>query len=310
MDYHDYYKTLGVARDADEKAIRKAYRDLARRFHPDMNPGDKTAEAKFKDINEAYEVLSDADKRAKYDQLGASYQQYARSGANPGGFDWTSWAANSQGQPYGGSGGFDGSGDFSDFFSTIFGFGGGNARTRQQTRQPIRGRDAEQPIEVTLEEVYSGTTRTIKRGEKQTKIRIPAGAQDGTRIRVPGQGELGVAGGPPGDLFLVVARRPHSLFKTRENQTDLNLDQKIDLYSAVLGGEVLVPTLSGDVKLRIAEGTQSGQWLRISKRGLPDLRTPEMFGDLYVRVLVQVPTNLTADERDLFERLAALRAGS
>ena len=304
MEYHDYYKTLGVGRDADEKAIRKAYRELARRYHPDMNPGDKSAEAKFKDINEAYEVLSDADKRAKYDQLGASYQQYARSGANPGGFDWTTWAANAQGQPYGA--GFDNSGDFSDFFSTIFGFGG-NTRTRQ-TRQPIRGRDAEQPIEVTLEEVFSGTTRTIKRGEKQTKIRIPAGAQDGTRIRVPSQGEPGIAGGPPGDLFLVVARRPHPSFKVRENQIDLNLDQKVDLYTAVLGGEILVPTLNGDVKLRIAEGTQSGQWLRISKRGLPDLRAPETFGDLYVRVLVQVPTTLTAEERELFERLSALRS--
>jgi len=306
MEYHDYYKTLGVARDADEKAIRKAYRELARRYHPDMNPGDKSAEAKFKEINEAYEVLSDADKRVKYDQLGASYQQYARNGANPGGFDWSTWAANNQGQPFGG-GGFDSSGEFSDFFSTIFGFGGGGTRTRQ-ARQPIRGRDAEQPVEVTLEEVFSGTTRTIKRGNKQTKIRIPAGAQDGTRIRVPAQGEPGIAGGPPGDLFLVVARKPHPLFRVRDNQTDLNLDQKVDLYTAVLGGEILVPTLNGDVKLRIAEGTQSGQWLRISKRGLPDLRSPETFGDLYVRVLVQVPTNLTAEERELFERLAGLRA--
>jgi curved DNA-binding protein len=307
MEYHDYYKTLGVGRDADEKAIRKAYRELARRFHPDMNPGDKAAEDKFKEINEAYEVQSDADKRAKYDQLGASYQQYARSGANPGGFDWTTWAANNQGQPFGGSG-FDSSGDFSDFFSTVFGFGGGGARTRQ-ARQPIRGRDAEQLIEVTLEEVFSGTTRTIKRDNKQTKIRIPAGAQDGTRIRVPAQGEPGIAGGPPGDLFLVVARKPHPLFKVRDNQTDLNLDQKVDLYTAVLGGEILVPTLNGDVKLRIAEGTQSGQWLRISKHGLPDLRAPETFGDLYLRVLVQVPANLTPEERELFERLAALRAG-
>lgn len=305
MEYHDYYKTLGVERTADEKAIRKAYRELARRFHPDVNPSDKTAEAKFKEINEAYEVLSDADKRAKYDQLGASYQQYARGGS-PGGFDWSSWAANQQ---YGGTSNsgfdFDNNGDMSDFFTNIFGGG----RTRQQTyKQPIRGRDVEQPIEVTLEEAYSGTTRVLKRGEKQTKIRIPAGAHDGTRIRVAGEGEAGYANGQPGDLFLIVSIKPHPVFKIRENKIDLDTELKVDLYTAVLGGEVLVPTLGNDVKLRIAEGTQSGKTLRISRRGMPQLNAPETFGDLYARVLVQVPTTLTPEERGLFERLAAMRS--
>lgn len=304
MEYHDYYKTLGVERSADEKAIRKAYRELARKYHPDVNPNDKAAESKFKEINEAYEVLSDADKRAKYDQLGASYQQFARGGGNTGGFDWSSWAANQQ---YGGSpgGGFEyDSGDMSDFFTNIFGGG----RTRQTYKQPIRGRDVEQPIEVTLEEAYGGTTRILKRGEKQTKIRIPAGAHEGTRIRVAGEGEPGFANGQPGDLYLIVSLKPHPLFKVRENKVDLDTELRVDLYTAVLGGEVLVPTLGGDVKLRIAEGTQSGKTLRISRRGMPHLNAPETFGDLYAKVLVQVPTNLSTEERSLFEQLAALHS--
>ena len=230
-----------MERTADEKAIRKAYRELARKFHPDVNPGDTSAEGKFKEINEAYEVLSDADKRSKYDQLGSSYQQYARNGA-PGGFDWGSWAANQQ---YGGAqgGGFEQGADMSDFFSTIFG-GTGGTRQRQQTyKQPIRGRDVEQPVEVTLEEAYNGTTRTIQRGAKQTKIRVPAGAQEGTRIRIAGEGEPGFASGQPGDLFLVVPLKADPRFKVRDNKIDLESDLRIDLYTVVLGGEVIVPTL-------------------------------------------------------------------
>ncbi len=303
MEYHDYYKTLGVERGADEKAIKKAYRDLARKFHPDVNPGDKSAESRFKEINEAYEVLSDADKRAKYDQLGASYQQYARNGGS--GFDWSTWAAN---QNYSGAPGanyeFEQGADMSDFFSTIF----GNNRTRQTYRQPIKGRDVEQPIEVTLDEVYNGTTRVLKRGEKQTKIRIPAGAHEGTRIRVAGEGEPGVANGPAGDLFLIVSLKSHPTFKVRDSKTDLDAELRVDLFTAVLGGEVIVPTLGSDVKLRIAPGTQSGKILRISKRGMPHLNAPDTFGDLYVRVLIQVPADLTTEEKALFEQLAALRA--
>jgi curved DNA-binding protein len=305
VEYRDYYKILGVERNSDEKAIRKAYRDLARRYHPDVNPGDKGAESKFKEINEAYEVLSDSDKRAKYDQLGSSYQQYARggNGAGAGGFDWSNWAA-ANGGGAGGASGYD-SGDMSDFFSTIF---GSRTRTQQRTTQMARGRDVEQAIEITLEEVYAGTNYTVKRGDKQTKIRIPPGAQDGTRIRVPGQGDPGAGGGPAGDLFLVVSRKPHPLFKVRETETDLDIDLKIDFYTALLGGEVLVPTLNGDVKLRIAEGTQSGRLLRISKRGLPELHEPDMLGDLYARVLIQIPTELSLTERDMFRELAAMRA--
>jgi curved DNA-binding protein len=301
MDQRDYYKTLGVDRNADAKTIRKAYRELARKYHPDVNPNNKEAEQKFRDINEAYEVLSDADKRAKYDQFGANFAQQGRGGN--GDFDWSRWAGTStSGGNYGApGGGFDG--DLGDIFGSFF----GGTRTRTSQRVPTKGRDVEQPIEVTLEEAHDGTTRVIRRGERQTKIRIPAGAREGTKIRVQGEGETGVGGGPAGDLLLVVTLKPHPVFKVRENHIDLETDLKVDLYRAVLGGEVSVPTLNGEVKLRIPEGTQSGKLLRASKRGMPVLNQPEQIGDLYARVLVQVPTDLTHEERELFEKLAALR---
>ncbi len=304
MEYRDYYKILGVDRNASEKEIKKAYRKLARQYHPDMNPGDKTAEKTFKEINEAYEVLSDADKRAKYDQLGANYQQWQRMGGQgAGGFNWSDWMAG--GTP-GGSYRVEfhegGGPDFSDFFSSIF---GGGTRTRETYRQPIRGRDLEQPIEITLEEAFKGTERVLNRGGKRRTIRIPPGAREGTRIRVANEGEPGYAGGQQGDLFLIVSIKPHPAFERQED--DLYTDLKVDLYTAVLGGEVYVPTLAGDVKLRIPPGTQSGQTIRINGRGMPHLKNPDQKGDLYARVLVQIPTNLSAEERTLFERLAELR---
>jgi curved DNA-binding protein len=284
MEYQDYYKVLGVERTADAKTIKKAYRDLARKYHPDANPSDKTSEARFKQINEAYEVLSDADKRAKYDQLGPNYQRQ-------GGVNWGDY-----------SGGNPGADPFSDFFTSIFGAG----RQRETAyKQPIRGRDTEQPIEISLEEAYHGTDRVLNRGNKRRTIRIPAGSRDGTRIRVAGEGEPGYANGQPGDLFLVVNVKSHPIFERRED--DLYTDLKVELFTAVLGGEIVVPTLAGDVKLRIPPGTQSGRTFRLSERGMPLLRQGEEKGDLYARVLIQVPVNLTDEERELFQQLANLR---
>jgi curved DNA-binding protein len=307
MEYQDYYKLLGVDKNADEKAIKKAYRNLARQFHPDLNPNDKTAEKHFKEINEAYEVLSDADKRAKYDQLGSNYQQWQRMGGqnNQAGFNWGNWAANN---PGGATGGYrstdfnEGGADFSDFFSTIFGGGG---RTRESYKQPIRGRDLEQPIEVTLEEAYKGTERVLNRGGKRRTIRITPGVKEGTRIRVAGEGEPGYANGPSGDLFLVVNMKPDPNFERQDD--DLYMDLKVGVYKAVLGGEVHVQTLAGDVKLRIPAGTQSGKTIRIAGRGMPKLSQPDQKGDLYARVLIQVPTNLSDEEHAIYERLVALR---
>jgi curved DNA-binding protein len=294
MEYRDYYKVLGVPRNADEKTIQKAFRKLARQYHPDLNPGDKEAEKQFKELNEAYEVLSDSDKRAKYDQLGSNYSQWQRSGSQ-GGFNWGEWSAPNSSNAYGGT-------DFSDFFSTIFGGG----RQRDPYKQPIRGRDLEQAIEITLEESYKGTERILNRGGKKKTVRIPAGATDGTRIRVSGEGESGYAGGTQGDLFLVVSVKTDPNFERHDD--DLYTDLKVNLYTSVLGGEVYVNTLSGSVKLRIPPGTQSGKTIRIAERGMPRLRHPDQRGDLYARVLIQVPTNLNDEERALFEQLASLRS--
>jgi len=303
MEYQDYYKLLGVEKSANEADIKKAYRKMARKYHPDLNPTDKTAEKHFKEINEAYEVLSDADKRAKYDQLGSNYQQWQRNGGqNQGGFNWGEYAQG------GSTGGFrvdydQGGPDFSDFFSTIFGGGG---RARETYKQPIKGRDLEQTIEISLEEAFKGTERVLNRsGKKKKTIRIPPGATDGTRIRVAAEGETGYAGGQQGDLFLVVTVKPHPNFERHDD--DLHTDLKISLYIAVLGGEAFIPTLAGNVKVRIPAGTQSGKTIRINERGMPRLRQPEEKGDLYARVLIQVPTNLTPEEKVLFEQLAALR---
>jgi curved DNA-binding protein len=301
MEYRDYYKVLGVEKNADEKEIQKAFRKLARQYHPDLNPNDKDAEKHFKEINEAYEVLSDSDKRAKYDQLGSSYNQWQqRGGQNAGGFNWGDW---SNAGNYGGSYNYntEGGADFSDFFSTIF----GGRQQRDTYRQATRGRDIEQSIEITLEEAYKGTERVLNRGGKKKTIRIPAGATDGTRIRVSGEGETGFGGGSQGDLYLVVTVRPEPNFERKDD--DLYADLKISLFTAVLGGEVYVPTLAGSVKVRIPAGTQSGKTIRIADRGMPRLRQPDQKGDLYARVLIQVPTNLSEEERNIFEQLRDMR---
>jgi curved DNA-binding protein len=310
MDYVDYYKTLGVERGASKDDIRKAYRRLARQYHPDLNPGDKSAEDKFKALNEAYEVLSNEEKRRKYDQLGQSYQQWQRMGGQPGGFDWSTWMSGQQ------PGGFRvdysdadmGSGDlFSEFFRSIFGGdvrepGGGRRRAQ---RQAIRGRDLELPVQITLEEAYQGTSRTIQAKNRQLTVKIPVGSYDGTRIRLRGQGEPGYAGGQTGDLDVIVSIEEHPVF--RREGDNLHINVKVPLYTAVLGGDMPVMTLGGPVTLRIQPGTQSGQNIRLRGKGMPRLRDESAFGDLYAHILILIPTDLSKEERALFEKLRALR---
>jgi len=284
MDYPDYYRILGV--------------DRARQYHPDVNPGDKQAEAKFKQINEAHEVLSDAEKRRKYDELGQSYQQWQRMGGQPGGFDWGNWAG---GQP----GGFRveftdtdaGAADlFSDFFRSIFG---------RASRGAARGQDLEVVAHVSLEDAYRGVERLVQAGRRQLNVKIPRGAREGTRVRLRGQGERGYAGGQPGDLDVIVRVSDHPVFK--RDGDDLFVDLKVPLLTAVLGGTVLVPTLDGEVTLKIRPGTQSGQTIRLRGKGMPHLRQSGDYGDLFARVLIQVPAHLSDEERALFERLRALQ---
>jgi curved DNA-binding protein len=308
MEYPDYYRVLGVDRNASAKDIRKAYRRLARQYHPDVNPGDKQAEARFKQINEAHEVLSDEEKRRKYDELGQSYQQWQRMGGQPGGFDWGRWAG---GQP----GSFRvefadtdaGAGDlFSDFFRSVFGtMGPPQTGPRRAGQSAARGQDLEVVAHVSLEDAYSGTERLVQVGRRQLSVKIPRGARDGTRVRLRGQGERGYAGGQAGDLDVIVRASDHPVFK--RDGDDLFVDLKVPLLTAVLGGTVLVPTLDGGVKLTIKPGTQSGQTIRLRGKGMPRLRQASDYGDLFARVLIQVPTHLSDEERALFERLRALQ---
>ena len=314
MEYQDYYKTLGVEKKASVAQIKKAYRKLARQYHPDMNPGDKKSEERFKQINEAYEVLSDAERRRKYDQLGASYQQYARTGGDPRGFDWSQWMGGFGGQPGGArveySGNiedlFGGSGGFSDFFNSIFGGAGAGQDVfrRAGGRGATRGQDYEHQVEITLEEAFTGTTRVLAKDGQRLEVKIPAGARTGTKVRLSGQGTSGI-GGPAGDLYLVVKVAPHALFE--RDGDDLRCELPVDLYTAVLGGEAILHALGGDVRLKIAPQTQSGRTIRLAGQGMPRLRDPQTRGDLFAKVRVMLPQPLTEHELESFGELARLR---
>ncbi len=324
MDFKDYYKILGVSPNASDKEIKSAFRRLARQYHPDVNPNDPKAEERFKEINEAYEVLSDPEKRKKYDQMRQQYEAWQRAGRPGGQFDWGRWATGGGAAGPGGVrveyvspedlggfedifgdlGGFGGVGGFSDFFEQLFG-GGTRARTQRRPR-PRKGRDVEQPIQITLEEAFHGGTRRLRREDGSTiEVRIPRGIDTGKRIRVRGEGMPGVAGGERGDLYLVVEVLPHPTFERRGD--DLYVKVPVDLYTAVLGGEVQVPTIEGKrVMLKIPPGTQNGKMFRLRGLGMPKLRKPDERGDLYAEVVVRIPTDLTPEERRLFEQLRDL----
>src|SRR3954468_15383792 len=327
MEFKDYYQTLGVSKTASEKEIKQAYRKLARKHHPDVNPGDKTAEARFKEINEAYEVLGDPDKRRKYDELGANWRMYEQAqqqgGGFPGGgtnpFTGGAWNIN-----VGGPAGyrtmseeemhelFGNEDPFSDFFRTFFGGGGpreGAGRARQgRAPRTQKGRDIEHEVELTLEEAYHGATRriSIKQGghARSVDVRIPVGVKDGSRVRAAGEGESGSNGGASGDLYLRVRIRPHPVFERKG--MDLHTNVAVPVTTAVLGGEAQVPTITGSVRLKIPETTQSGQVFRLKGHGMPAVGKADDRGDLYATVEVQLPRSLTKDQRALYEGLAKL----
>ena len=313
MEYKDYYKTLGVSKSADEKEIKKAYRKLARQYHPDKNPGDNTAEEKFKEINEAYEVLSDSEKRKMYDQFGSQWQQYQRTGGNPNDF-WSQWAGQQGGergqsrtvgqeefsQMFGGAGGF------SDFFETLFGGSGGRPSGdfrgfgEQNFARQARPRSQEHTLQITLEEAFHGSTRTLTWEDgRSLTAKIPRGVKTGSKIRLSGQG------GGGGDLYLVMEVLPHATYERDGN--DLKITLPVDLFTAVLGGKVEVPTLDKTVKLNIPADTPNGKTFRLSGLGMPHLRHPDKRGDLYATVEVQLPTELTDKEKELFQELRELQ---
>jgi curved DNA-binding protein len=320
MEYKDYYQTLGVNEDASQDEIKKAYRKLARKHHPDVNPGDKAAEERFKGINEAYEVLSDADKRQKYDQFGAQWQQYERTGGRPEDFDWAQWRAQPGGartstrtvtpeefeQMFGG-----GAGGFSDFFETLFGSrgrprAGGFADQEYYQPRPRRGRDSEHNVQITLVEAFHGTTRVLQWEDgRQIEAKISRGVRNGSRLRLSGQGQPGANGGSPGDLYLKIEVVPRPGFQ-REGD-DLTVTVPVDLYTALLGGQVQVSTLDRAVKLTIPPGTANGKVFRLRGLGMPNLRNPDQRGDLYATVHVQLPQDLSQKEEELVQQLRDMR---
>lgn len=316
MDYKDYYQILGVDKKATDKEIKAAFRKLARKHHPDVNPDDSKAEERFKDINEAYEVLSDQEKRAKYDQLGADWRRWQQSGGGPGDFNWGQWANGPGGQRvrvqystpedledlFGG-----GDSPFSDFFTSIFGgMGGGQPRSSGFEYYPAsqRGRDFEQTVDITLSEAYHGTTRLLSKEGRRLEVKIPAGAKTGTKVRMRGEGGSGAGGGSAGDFYLVVNVSNDPNFERRGD--NLHTTVPVDLYTVVLGGEVSVPTLAGTLNLKVPAGSQNGQTFRLRGKGMPKLNRKGQYGDLYVKLEVQVPTDLTPQQREHFEALRRL----
>lgn len=307
MEYRDYYKILGVDRKASPDEIKKSFRKLAMKYHPDRNKNDKAAEEKFKEINEAYEVLSDPQKRERYDQLGSSYNDWQSRGGNPGNFNWEQWynrggAGGQQGQ-YTGTGDFgDIFGGFSDFFSAIFG-GMPVTSARTQPRQQARPMVYEQKVQITLDEAYRGTQRIYQVDNRKIEVKIPAGAKTGTKVRVSGGGPA-QPGASRSDLFLVIEVLPDARFSV--TGADLTTEVKVDLLTAVLGGSVKVSTLSGDVSLTIPPGTQPGQKIRLAGRGMPNLKSPQTFGDLFAQVKVEIPRHLTDKQKQMFEEMRRL----
>jgi curved DNA-binding protein len=330
MDFKDYYSTLGVAKTATEKEIKQAFRKLARKHHPDVNPGDKAAEGRFKELNEAYEVLGDSSKRKKYDELGANWRMYEQAGAQPppGGARPGGWNANFGGQAPGGGYRtmteeemremFGDADPFSDFFHTFFGGAvtedeAGRRSRGGRGRAARQGRDVEQEIELNLEDAYYGSTRRLAiKDDGHTRtvdVRIPAGVGEGSRVRVAGEGEHGTGGAPSGDLFLRIRLSPHPIFERKGR--DLYTRVPISLTTAVLGGETAVQTLGGKaLRLKIPPTTQNGQVFRLKGHGMPIVGKPGQTGDLYATVEVQLPKTLTPEQRAHFEALQTLDADS
>jgi curved DNA-binding protein len=283
-----YYDILGVSKSASDKDIKQAFRKLAKQYHPDANPNNPKAEAKFKEINEAYEVLSDREKRVQYDQFGANFNNLGGNGST----QYTNVDFNDS--------------SFSDILENLFGGRGGrgragaNAGATYRQQQTARGQDMEQRVTVTLQEAYHGATRQVSKDNRTITVNIPAGARTGTKVRLSGEGHRSPGGGPPGDLYLVIDVVTDPTFE--RDGDDLLVDVTVDMFTALLGGEVEVPTMTGRVRLTIPPGTQSGRKFRLSGKGMPNLKQKGAFGNLYARIMITVPEKLTSEQRRLAEQ--------
>ncbi|WKN42438.1 J domain-containing protein [Tunicatimonas pelagia] len=307
MEYKDYYKVLGVSKTASQEEIKKKYRKLAVKYHPDKNKGDKAKEEKFKEITEAYEVLKDPEKRKQYDELGANWKQYQQQGTN-GGY---------RGNPYAGRGGatqYDGDfsdlfgdgGGFSDFFESFFGRGPGHTRDpRGRESGAFKGADIQANVTITLEDAYEGGTRLINLNGNRLRLKLKPGIEDGQTLKIKGKGQPSIQGGPAGDLYLTVEVARHPYFKRKGH--DLYSTQEVDMYTATLGGKVEIKTLKGStVSVTIPKGTDSGKVLRLKGLGMPVYQKKEQTGNLFVEVKIVTPKNLTKEEEELLKKLQKL----
>lgn len=303
MKYIDYYKVLGISKSASQADIKKAYRKLARKYHPDVNPNDSEAEAKFKQLSEAYEVLNDPEKRKKYDEYGenwehaGAYEQARQQQQQQGGRRSYTYS-NQGGQSFGG-------GDFSDFFESMFGGAGGGSAGFGGRERSFRGADYQAQLSLQLTDILKSHKRTIDLGERKIRITIPAGVQDGQTIRIPGYGAPGPNNGPKGDLYITFNIQNNTQFK--RDDTDLHATVDLPLYTAILGGEQIIDTLTGKVKLTIKPETQNGTQVRLKGKGLPKYKSETKHGDLFITYQITMPTKLTKKEKELFQELQKLR---
>jgi curved DNA-binding protein len=304
MDYKDYYKILGVKKEASLKDIKKAYRKLASKYHPDKNPDNKGAEEKFKEVNEANGVLSDKEKREKYDALGSNWDAYQHTGD-----DWRKYAnqngqkrRSSQGDASSFYGQQNAGEDFSSFFETFFG-GGGQSRGGQQAG--FSGGDIQAEMPITLLEAYQGSKRTFAIHNSNLRIHIKPGSYDGQQLKIKGKGQSSVQGGNSGDLFIILKVQQDPRFQ--RNGNDLTHIASVDVYTAILGGKIEVPTLTGNVKVTVPKESETGKTLRLKGKGMPFYGKPAQYGDLLVKLTVNLPKNLTTTEEELFKKLQDLR---
>lgn len=304
MAFIDYYKILGVEKSASENDIKKAYRKLARKYHPDLNPDNKSAHQKFQQLNEAHEVLSNPEKRKKYDEFGENWkhadelkkqqQQQSQYRQNPFGSGDQAWS-----QAY--SGDFD-AGQFSDLFGDLFGNRAGGFRNR--TSQ-FRGEDLHAHLELSLQQAAKTHQQTLNINGKKVRITVPAGVEDGQEIKLPGYGGEGVNGGPKGDLFIQFKILPDSQFRRKGNH--LYKNERIDLYTAVLGGEIMVNTFDGQVKLNVKPGTQNGTQVKLNGKGFPVYKKEGQFGNLFLTYEIEIPSDLNSKQKELFQELSKIK---
>ncbi|KQB37589.1 DnaJ C-terminal domain-containing protein [Flavobacterium aquidurense] len=302
MDYIDYYKVLEITKSATEAEIKKAYRKLARKYHPDLNPNDKEAEKKFKEINEANEVLSNAENRKKYDKYGKDWKhadEFEKAGYDPNQKQYSGQQGGSQNySDFGGD--FSGS-DFSDFFNSMYGSAGRNSRSQAK----YRGQDLNAELQLDLESAYTTHKQNLTVNGKNIRITIPAGVENGQIIKIPNHGAAGANGGPNGDLYITFLIDNNSDFKREGNNLYANVD--LDLYTAILGGETHVNTFDGKVKIKVAPETQPGTKVKLKGKGFPVYKKDNQFGDLYITYTLKIPTKLSSKEKELFQELAKLR---